>query len=62
MTTDISGPLPDLDLAGLSLLIVDTGDVNAVVTGLVIHVREDTPQELLTPAESVILLSKSGAA
>lgn len=43
----VSAPLPDLDLEVRSVLTVDTGDPFALVTALVIHVAQDTPDEVL---------------
>jgi len=45
--TDVSAPLPDLDLRDQSILTVDTGDANAIITKLVIHVSQDIPAEAL---------------
>jgi hypothetical protein len=47
MPTDVSAPLPDLDLRDQSILTVDTGDPNAIITSLVIHVSQDIPAEAL---------------
>lgn len=52
MADDVSAPLPDLDLKEQSILTVDTGDNNAVITQLVIHLSQDAPPEAvasLTP-------------
>jgi Mg2+/Co2+ transporter CorB len=43
MATDVSAPLPDLTLEEQSLLVIDTGDNAATITGLVIHVSQDVP-------------------
>ena len=47
MTTDVSAPLPDLDLRDQSILTVDTGDAAAIITSLVIHVAQDIPPDAL---------------
>lgn len=44
MTTRIKDSLPELNLKSTSTLTVDTTDVNAIVTGMTIHVSEDFPQ------------------
>ncbi len=41
---DVSAPLPDLDLSADSILTVDTGDNNAKITRLVIHVSQELPE------------------
>jgi Mg2+/Co2+ transporter CorB len=43
MATDVSAPLPDLTLEESSLLVIDTGDNAATITGVVIHVSQDVP-------------------
>jgi hypothetical protein len=50
MPTDVSAPLPDLDLRDQSLMTVDTGDPNAIITSLVIHVSQQAPDDLLEPS------------
>lgn len=47
MATDVSTALPDLTLDSNATLEVDTGDANAIITSLVIHVSQDIPQEAL---------------
>jgi hypothetical protein len=47
MPTDVATSLPDLDLRDQSILTVDTGDPNAIITSLVIHVSQDIPAEAL---------------
>jgi len=47
MATDVATSLPDLDLRDQSILTVDTGDANAIVTRLIIHVSQDIPVEVL---------------
>ena len=37
MPADVSAPLPELDLAPLSVLTVDTGNAGRTITSLVIH-------------------------
>jgi hypothetical protein len=59
MTTDVSAPLPDLDLADQSILTIDTGDAAAVITSIAIHVRQDTPEEDIDKLEDVLLLPRA---
>ena len=44
MPTDVSAPLPDLSLEQSSILAIDTGDANALITGVVIHVSQTVPE------------------
>lgn len=50
MATDVSAPLPDLTLEESSLLVIDTGDNSATITGLVIHVSQEVPDDVLVQA------------
>jgi hypothetical protein len=47
MATDVSTALPDLTLDSNATIEVDTGDVNAIITSLVVHVSQDAPQDVL---------------
>lgn len=47
MATDVSAPLPDLTLEKQAILEVDLGDASAIIERLVIHVRQDTPEEVM---------------
>lgn len=54
MPTDVSAPLPDLTLEESSLLQIDTGDDDATIGRVVIHVSQEVPDlpikiELLPP-------------
>ncbi len=46
MTDDVSAPLPDLDWPDQAIITVDAGDSSAVITGLVIHLSQDVPEDL----------------
>jgi hypothetical protein len=54
MTTDVAAPLPDLDLRDQSILTVDTGDANAIITSLVIHVAQDIPADALAQLAPIL--------
>jgi hypothetical protein len=41
MATNVSAPLPDLNLEEQSILTIDTGDPGAVITEVVIHVSQE---------------------
>ncbi len=45
--TDVSAPLPDLTWPDQATITVDTGDANAVITGLVIHLSQDVPEDVV---------------
>ncbi len=47
MATRIKGPFPDLDWPDQAIITVDAGDSSAVITGLVIHLSQDVPQEAI---------------
>ncbi len=46
MSDDISAPLPDLDWPNEAILHVNAGDSSAVITGLVIHLSQDVPEDV----------------
>ncbi len=46
MATRIKGPFPDLDWPNQAIITVDAGDSSAVITGLVIHLSQDVPEDL----------------
>ncbi len=46
MATRIKGPFPDLDWPDQAIITVDAGDSNAVITGLVIHLSQDVPEDV----------------
>jgi hypothetical protein len=50
MSTYLSAPLPDLDLAESSTITVDTLDNLAKIVSVAIHFRQDTPAALLEAA------------
>ncbi len=60
MTDDVSAPLPDLDLREQSILTVDTGDDDAVVTQLVIHVSQDAPASAFATLPPLLNQTPSG--
>ncbi len=43
MADDISAPLPDLNLKDKSILTVTTGDPNAIIDSMVIHLSQELP-------------------
>lgn len=43
MPTDVSAPLPDLNLRDQSILTVDSGDAAAIITRIVVHLSQDLP-------------------
>lgn len=43
MATTVSAPLFDLNLEEQSLLVANTGDVNAIITRIVIHFSQEVP-------------------
>lgn len=45
MPTDVSGPLPELTLEEKAVLTIDTGDPAAIITRLVIHFRQQVPDD-----------------
>ncbi len=47
MANDVSGPLPDLDWPNEAILHVNAGDSSAVITGLVIHLSQDVPEDVV---------------
>ncbi len=47
MATRIKGPFPDLDWPDQAIITVDAGDSSAVITGLVIHLSQDVPEDVL---------------
>jgi hypothetical protein len=53
----ISAPLPDVDLRSSSIVTVDAGDPNAVITQLVIHVSQDLPEQPVKVTPFVPLFS-----
>ena len=57
MPTDLSAPLPDLNLQDQSILTVDAGDSSAVITLLTIHLSQDVPDDLLPVAPLPPLMS-----
>ncbi len=61
MPVTIDGALPDLTLEENSVLTVDSGDVNNIITSLVIHFAQDTPPELLRFPEVPVLLAHEPA-
>ncbi len=63
MPADLSAPLPDLDWPNEAILHVNAGDSSAVITGLVIHLSQDVPQEAikLNTIPPVLVSKPSGA-
>lgn len=57
MATDTSAPLPDLTLEEKSQLVVDTGDVGAIITRIVIHFSQDVPEADVKPEKVGPLLA-----
>ena len=57
MATDVSTALPDLTLDSNATIEVDTGDVNAIITSLVIHVSQNIPSDLLGLLDEIPLLT-----
>jgi hypothetical protein len=47
MATKISAPFPALELEEKSIVGVDTGNVNAKITRMVVHFTQDVPEEAL---------------
>jgi len=47
MSSDPSVGLPDIDWPDQAIIAVDTGDANAVITSMVIHLSQDTPEDLI---------------
>ncbi len=45
--SDLSAPLPDLDWPDQAVITVDAGDSSAVITGLVIHLSQDVPEDVV---------------
>jgi hypothetical protein len=43
MATRIAAPFPDVDLEEKSIIEVDTGNANAVITRVVVHFTQDIP-------------------
>ncbi len=41
MATTLSAPLPEMDWKDLSFITVDSGNASALITELVIHLRQD---------------------
>ncbi len=48
--SDLSAPLPDLDWPDQAVITVDAGDSSAVITGLVIHLSQDVPADVVPVA------------
>jgi hypothetical protein len=44
MATNVSAPLPDLDLEASSIITVDAGDAAAVITRMVVHFTQNAPE------------------
>ncbi len=61
MSDDVSAPLPDLDWPNEAILHVNVGDSSAVITGLVIHLSQDVPEDLV-PVKPFTPLFVYGAA
>ena len=48
MATRLKSAFPDLDWPEQAIIAVDAGDASAVITGLVIHLSQDVPEDVLT--------------
>jgi hypothetical protein len=64
MPTTVSAPLPDLDLEGSSVIVVDTGDTDAIITRMVVHFTQDVPEEAVkvTPAQPLFAYGPTAGA
>ncbi len=50
MADDLSAPFPDLTWPDSAVIDVDAGDASANITTFVIHLAQDTPDDLLPDA------------
>ncbi len=57
MADTLAAPLPDLDWPEQAIVDVDAGDTSAVITTFVIHLAQDTPEDLLPNAPVAPLLA-----
>ena len=57
MPVDLASSFPQITWREQSLVEVDAGDVNAIVTKFTIHLAQDTPEELLPNAPVAPLLA-----
>lgn len=50
-TTNVATPLPDITWPDQAVITVDSGDNNALVSSVVIHLSQDVPDDVAAVAE-----------
>ena len=50
MSTTLSAPLPELDWPDQAIITVASGNANAKVTAVTIHLSQDAPDEVVAAA------------